>query len=298
MRQRLHVFRPPSSAPSASRTRITTAARSRSEPTATSTSRWAMAAPAAIRRTRRRMPRTLLGKILRVDVDVARQRPARLQIPPDNPFVGTDALGALDEIWAFGVRNPWRLTFERPMHGGTGALTMGDVGQGAWEEFDYEPSRRGGRNYGWRLPEGPPRFRHCNRRSRFCRSRARLATTAMRRHAAAPRSPAATSTAAPELGALLSGPLLLCRLRLRPHVLDRARRRSDHARGVGVRRASSTRAKSPHPATSARSTSTSSARSTSSSIASGRRRDPAPAADQWRRRQRRSPRCVGSDATG
>ncbi len=61
---------------------------------------------------------------------------------------------ALPEIWAFGVRNPWKFSFDDPARGGTGALVIGDVGQGSWEEIDYQPSGRGGRNYGWRNREG------------------------------------------------------------------------------------------------------------------------------------------------
>jgi glucose/arabinose dehydrogenase len=99
-------------------------------------------------------PKTLLGKIVRIDVDVADTDQRGYRIPPDNPFAGNDPLGALDEIWSFGVRNPWRLSFDDPVHGGTGALTMGDVGQNTIEEIDYEPPRRGGRNYGWAKWEG------------------------------------------------------------------------------------------------------------------------------------------------
>ena len=61
------------------------------------------------------------------------------------------------EIWSFGLRNPWRFTFDDLALGGTGALVIGDVGQGAWEEIDYEPRGRGGRNYGWRNREGRAR---------------------------------------------------------------------------------------------------------------------------------------------
>ena len=57
---------------------------------------------------------------------------------------------ALPEIWAFGLRNPWRFSFD-PLNG---ALIIGDVGQGAWEEIDYQPPGRGGLNYGWRNYEG------------------------------------------------------------------------------------------------------------------------------------------------
>lgn len=95
-------------------------------------------------------PASLLGKMLRINVGVADSDPEGLDIPVDNPFVGT----AQPEIWAFGLRNPWRYSFDDPLLGGTGALVIGDVGQVAREEIDYEPLGRGGRNYGWRNREG------------------------------------------------------------------------------------------------------------------------------------------------
>jgi glucose/arabinose dehydrogenase len=97
-------------------------------------------------------PQSLLGKMLRINVAVGPGDPEGYDIPSDNPFVGQP--GVLAEIWSFGLRNPWRWSFDDPAHGGTGALVIGDVGQGAWEEVDYEPAGRGGRNYGWRNREG------------------------------------------------------------------------------------------------------------------------------------------------
>lgn len=96
-------------------------------------------------------PSSLLGKMLRVDVSVPDSHPIGYIVPPDNPFV---AGPARDEIWSFGWRNPWRYTFDDPSRGGTGAMLAGDVGQDRWEEVDYEPAGRGGRNYGWRNREG------------------------------------------------------------------------------------------------------------------------------------------------
>ena len=87
-----------------------------------------------------------LGKMLRIDVNVD---PDPYFIPPDNPFVGDPS--TLDEIWALGLRNPWRWSFDRD----TGDLYIGDVGQIAREEINFQPgSSTGGENYGWRCMEG------------------------------------------------------------------------------------------------------------------------------------------------
>ena len=93
---------------------------------------------------------TLLGKILRIDVDGASAgRP--YAIPADNPFAGSRT--TRPEIWAYGLRNPFRFSFDRA----TGGLFIGDVGERAWEEIDFGPNGQGGRNYGWHIMEG----RHC-----------------------------------------------------------------------------------------------------------------------------------------
>jgi glucose/arabinose dehydrogenase len=97
-------------------------------------------------------PTTLLGKMLRIDVAVPDTDPQGYDVPPTNPFVGSGIIPA--EVWSFGLRNPWRYSFDNPDLGGTGALVLGDVGQGAWEEIDYEPAGAKGRNYGWRNFEG------------------------------------------------------------------------------------------------------------------------------------------------
>lgn len=89
-------------------------------------------------------PGVLLGKILRLDVSGV----DGYRIPPDNPFVGRK--GFRPEIWSLGLRNPWRFSFDTL----TGDLYIADVGQGAWEEIDFEPAGAGGRNYGWNLYEG------------------------------------------------------------------------------------------------------------------------------------------------
>jgi glucose/arabinose dehydrogenase len=99
-------------------------------------------------------PQSLLGKMLRIDVSVADDDPRGYRVPDDNPFVDGDPVSALGEIWAFGLRNPWRYSFDDWTRGGTGALVIADVGQNAREEVNWEPRGAGGRNYGWRLREG------------------------------------------------------------------------------------------------------------------------------------------------
>lgn len=90
---------------------------------------------------------TLLGKMLRIDPTPFGDRPYR--VPADNPFVGR--ADARPEIWAYGLRNPWRYSFDRV----TGDLWIGDVGQSAWEEVDQQLSgSSGGENYGWNRMEG------------------------------------------------------------------------------------------------------------------------------------------------
>ena len=97
-------------------------------------------------------PAELLGKMLRIDVNVPDADAEGYDVPPTNPFVGQP--GVLPEIWAFGLRNPFRVTVDAISRGGTGAIVIGDVGQATWEEIDYEPFGEGGRNYGWSIREG------------------------------------------------------------------------------------------------------------------------------------------------
>jgi glucose/arabinose dehydrogenase len=97
--------------------------------------------------------KNLLGKILRINPGGSGSGPyRRYSIPTTNPFRG--ATTGLDEIWAYGLRNPWRISFDRS----TGALFIADVGQSRYEEIDREPpAYAGGRNYGWNVMEG----KHC-----------------------------------------------------------------------------------------------------------------------------------------
>jgi glucose/arabinose dehydrogenase len=91
----------------------------------------------------------LLGKILRLDVNANAARPPFYGIPPSNPLAATPA--ARGEIWAKGLRDPRRFSFDRQ----TGDLYIGDVGQSVREEIDFQPgSSRGGENYGWKIMEG------------------------------------------------------------------------------------------------------------------------------------------------
>lgn len=89
-------------------------------------------------------PQNLNGKMLRLDVDNGDP----YGIPADNPFVGAPAIR--DEIWALGLRNPWRFSFDRM----TGDMWIGDVGQNALEEISFQPAGQGGINYGWDCREG------------------------------------------------------------------------------------------------------------------------------------------------
>ena len=91
---------------------------------------------------------SLSGKLLRIDPHETGA--AAYSVPGDNPFAGQS--GRRGEIWAYGLRNPWRFSFDR----GTGDLVIGDVGQGEWEEIDFAPApgRGRGANYGWGCWEG------------------------------------------------------------------------------------------------------------------------------------------------
>ncbi|MES2619458.1 MAG: PQQ-dependent sugar dehydrogenase [Bacteroidota bacterium] len=96
---------------------------------------------------------TFHGKMLRIDVTGQ----ATYVVPPSNPFVGV--ANTKPEIWAYGLRNPWRCSFDKL----TGDLWIGDVGQGDWEEIDFQDALSvGGENYGWRCREGLHQCAGCN----------------------------------------------------------------------------------------------------------------------------------------
>jgi glucose/arabinose dehydrogenase len=98
-------------------------------------------------------PRDLLGKMLRIDIDAG----FFYSVPPTNPILD----GTRSEIWAIGLRNPWRFSFDMA----TGDLWIADVGQSQWEEIDLQPaSSAGGENYGWNLMEAT----HCYKPATLC----------------------------------------------------------------------------------------------------------------------------------
>lgn len=89
---------------------------------------------------------SLLGKMLRIDVESV---PGVINIPSDNPFASVE--GVRPEIWATGLRNPWRFSFDRETHD----LWIADVGQNTWEEVNFQAAAsKGGENYGWNIFEG------------------------------------------------------------------------------------------------------------------------------------------------
>lgn len=94
---------------------------------------------------------TFMGKMLRIDIDNT-EGGNNYAIPSDNPFI--DNTSALDEIWAYGLRNPWRFSFDET----TNNLWIADVGQGVWEEINKEAANIAGLNYGWRCYEGNATF--------------------------------------------------------------------------------------------------------------------------------------------
>ncbi len=138
-------------------------------------------------------PMDLLGKLLRIDVETG--NPATYTIPPTNPFAANSAYRP--EIWALGLRNPWRFSFDRA----TRDLWMADVGQGSWEEIDLQAANStGGQNYGWDIMEGA----HCFDGTTTCNTTGLTPPIAEYDHSAgdcsitggyAHRAPGATATA-------------------------------------------------------------------------------------------------------
>ena len=104
-------------------------------------------------------PQSLLGKMLRIDVHHGNP----YAIPADNPFV--DSSNYKKEIWALGLRNPWRWSFDAQ----NGYMIIADVGQDNWEEVNYQQGTNGGKNYGWRCYEGNHAYNTagCNAQSSY-----------------------------------------------------------------------------------------------------------------------------------
>ena len=165
-------------------------------------------------------PNTLLGKMLRIDVNVPDTDGRGYRVPEDNPFVDRQPIAALGEIWAFGLRNPWRYNFDDWTRGGTGALVIADVGQSAREEVNWEPAGAGGRNYGWRMREGRSAYDDAHRGRLSAADRADSRLPAQRRPVDHRRLRLSRRRARPDV----QRPLLLRRLRRGPHLFDRHRR--------------------------------------------------------------------------
>ncbi|MDP8961209.1 MAG: PQQ-dependent sugar dehydrogenase [Actinomycetota bacterium] len=103
-------------------------------------------------------PASLLGSLLRLDVDRSGEGGRAYAIPPDNPFAGARSHGGVrgaPEVWAYGLRNPWRLSFDHEAD----LIYIADVGQNAWEEINIAPTDAAGLNYGWPILEGSRCFR-------------------------------------------------------------------------------------------------------------------------------------------
>jgi glucose/arabinose dehydrogenase len=128
-------------------------------------------------------PGSLLGKLLRIDVQGAF---SPYSVPTDNPFVGNTNYAP--EIWALGLRNPWRFSFDRL----TGDLYIGDVGHYRFEEIDFQPAGSpGGQNYGWRIMEGVTNY---NGPVDFTNFSSLTSPVAWYHHASLPTGPAASVT--------------------------------------------------------------------------------------------------------
>lgn len=98
----------------------------------------------------------LLGKILRIDIN-----DELYKIPNDNPFINDK--NARDEIWAYGLRNPWKFSFDHINN----FIFIADVGQNSWEELNIQESKISGLNYGWNIKEGKQIYKHNNKKNDF-----------------------------------------------------------------------------------------------------------------------------------
>ena len=174
-----------------------------SAPTATSTSAWATAAAATTRSTTRRRPARCSARCCASTCTCPADDPKGYRIPPDNPFLDGAPVAALPEIWSFGLRNPWKFSFDDPRLGGTGAMVIGDVGPGRARRSTTSPP--GGRT---QLRLAPARGRHRGRGGRRIRPRPTCPSpnpSTTTRGPTGSRSPAATSTAARRSGRRTSG---------------------------------------------------------------------------------------------
>jgi glucose/arabinose dehydrogenase len=169
---------------------------------------------------------TLLGKLLRI----APKRGGGYSIPAGNPFAGRS--GARPEIWAYGLRNPWRFSFDR----GSGALIIGDVGQDQQEELDFAPAGTGaGANYGWSVFEG-------DRRNKPGGAPHALAPLLVSRHSAGNCAIIGGYVVRDRALAGLYGQYLysdICKSQIRAVKLAARRARGDHATGLSVKDISS-----------------------------------------------------------
>ena len=252
---------------SRSRSRTTTAATWRSAPTGISTSGSATAARATIPLIARRTRRSCSGRCC------ASTSTSRTVIPPAIRFRPTirssrRAGGLRAGDLGFGLRNPWRYSFDDPRRGGTGALLIGDVGQGRCEEIDYEPRGRGGRNYGWRNREGA----HDNVTSRPPAFLPLVDPISRVRPLRRPVGHRRIRLSRPRARRGLSGPIFLRRLRAGRvwSIALTHRPATGEARGVGPDRAHRRAGRPARSATSARSASTPTASCTSSATRAAR----------------------------
>ena len=211
-------------------------------------------------------PSELLGKMLRIDVNVPDTHATGYQVPADNPFVSGPPVAARPEIWAFGLRNPWRYSFDDPARGGTGASSSATSDRTRSRKSTTSRANRGGRNYGWRNREGA----HDNVTSRPPAFLPLIDPILEYGRAAGQSITGGYVYRGRALGAAYQRPLLLRRLRAGPRLVDCPdHRRAGRGARLGPDRAHG-RSRRPEPsATSARSASTPTASCTSSACRAG-----------------------------